>query len=147
MSSRFLSSTVLTAVLATATVAHAAPGAPNFNAAIWGDGVLWGTKGTANLPPPNEHNMQSFDGIFVVTNENNPAEQLPVSEAAPGNPAYNGGRWALYLVTWTPDGFAHYGGIVPILTSYEEILDNEDYGYLEIESGGAYFQCPLLPVL
>ena len=26
--------------------------APNFNPAVWGDGQLWGTKGTTALPAP-----------------------------------------------------------------------------------------------
>ena len=78
---------------------------PNFGAAVYGDGEVWGTKGTTDLPPPNEHNAQSFDKLFKVVNSNNPGVQLPISEAAPGNPDYNGGRWATYVVTWTEQGF------------------------------------------
>ena len=39
-----------------------------------------------------------------------------------------------------------YGGYAPILTSEEDVTYNEQAGYLTIESGNNYFQCPLLPV-
>ncbi len=128
----------------------AAAQAPNFSAAIYGDGEVWGTKGTTDLPPPNAHNAQSFDKLFMVVNSNNPGVQLAVSEAAPGNRAYNGGRWATYVVTWTEAGInAH--GVVPILTSYADIQMQENLGYLTTAPGSIggpqqFFQCPLLPV-
>lgn len=134
-------------LLVFANIANAGPGQPNFMAAIYGDGEIWGTKGTTSLPAPNENNAQSFDKIYVVTNANNPnSVQLPVSEAAPGNPNYNGGRWSLQTATWTAEGFVAHGGYAPVLTSEEDIKYNEELGYLIIESGSAYFQCPLLPV-
>jgi hypothetical protein len=67
-----------------------------------------------------------------------------VGEAAPGNPAYNGGRWATYTVTWK------VGSTPVLLTSYSEVMGHA--GDLMIEQGSpaggppAYFQCPLLPV-
>jgi len=134
-------------LLVLANFANAGPGQPNFMAAIYGDGEVWGTKGTTSLPAANENNSQSFDNIYVVTNANDPnAVQLPVSEAAPGNPNYNGGRWSLQTATWTAEGFVAYGGFAPILKSEEDIKYNEGLGYLIIESGSTYFQCPLLPV-
>jgi len=127
--------------------AMAGPGQPNFMPALYGDGEVWGTKGTTSLPAPNGSNVQSFDNLYVITNANDPnTVQLPVSEAAPGNPNYNGGRWSLQNVTWTASGFMAYGGYAPVLTSEEEIKYNEGLGYLEITSGSIYFQCPLLPV-
>ncbi len=89
--------------------------------------------------------------MYVITNSNNPLGQLPVSEAAPGNPAYNGGRWFTHTVEWTAEGFMAYG-IVPVLTSYEDIQIQQNAGYLVITPGSfpdgppVYFQCPLLPV-
>jgi len=130
-----------------ANLAMADPGQPNFGAAIYADGEVWGTKGTTSLPAPNAANTQSFDGLYVFSNANDPdAVQLPVSEAAPGNPHYNGGRWSLQVVTWTATGFVAYGGFAPVLKSLDEIIYNEEMGYLEIESGSNYFQCPLLPL-
>ena len=127
--------------------------APNFSQSVYGDGVAWGTKGTTTLPAPNEKNVQSFDKLFVITNG---AEgQLPVSEAAPGNPMYNGGRWFTWTATWA-NNVPHE---IPVLTSYDgdgfnSIKFHEDMGHLTLKPGspggpGAppnYFQCPLLPV-
>ena len=124
--------------------------APNFMPALYGDGEVWGTKATTTLPPPNGHNDQSFDALFVIIN-NPDAVQLPVSEAAPGNPDYNGGRWFTHTVLWTEEGLAAHDP-VPVLTSYEEILLHEDMGHLAVSPGSfdggppPYFQCPLLPV-
>jgi hypothetical protein len=89
----------------------------------------------------------------VVTNSNHPDGQLPVAEAAPGNPDYNGGRWATHTATWTQAGF-NVHGTVPILESYDDVMLHQSLGHLEITLGspggpGApphYFECPLLPV-
>ncbi len=142
---------VLALSLTVVGTASANPGKPNFTPQIWGDGQLWGTKGAATLPAPNAHNVQSFDKLFVITNSNNPEGQLPVSEAAPGNPNYNGGRWFTHTVTWTQAGFdAH--GIVPVLKSYDDIMLHYKLGHLTITPGSPeggpppYFECPLLPV-
>ena len=129
--------------------AFAGPGKPNFGPAIYGDGEVWGTKGTTPLPAPNEHNEQSYDKLFVIVNSN--AEgQLPVSEAAPGNRYYNGGRWFTHTVMWTQAGIdAH--GTVPVLKSYDDVMLHESLGHLSIAEGSPeggpmpYFQCPLLP--
>ena len=134
-----------------AATGFANPGKPSFDPELYADGDVWGTKGTTNLPAPNAHNLQSFDKLFVITNSNNPLGQMPVGEAAPGNPYYNGGRWFTHTVEWTATGFMAHG-IVPVLTSYDEIVEQEDLGYLVITPGSfpqgppVYFQCPLLPV-
>lgn len=133
-----------------AQLAGAAPGQPNFMPSVYGDGVAWGTKGTTILPAPNEANRDSFDNLYVITNSNNPEGQLPVSEAAPGNTEYNGGRWFTHSVEWTAEGFLAHG-IVPILKSDEEIDYHESLGHLVVTPGSfpagppVYFQCPLLP--
>jgi hypothetical protein len=138
-------------VLLAPSIAQAAPGAPNFGPSLYADGEVWGTKGTTALPAPNGHNGQSFDKLFVITNSNNPDGQLPVGEAAPGNPNYNGGRWFTHTVEWTPAGFADHG-TTPVLTSYDDIMVHWLLGHLTITPGSPedgpppYFQCPLLPV-
>jgi hypothetical protein len=144
---------ILTILLSLAVTlpAAAAPGKPNFSPSVWGDGRLWGTKGAAELPPPNANNLVSFDKLFVITNSNNPNGQLPVSEAAPGNPAYSGGRWYTHTVMWTEAGFADHG-IVPVLTSYADVMLHSSLGHLTITPGSFdggppdFFECPLLPV-
>ena len=122
--------------------AQAAPGQPDFAPALYADGELWGTKFAATLPPANAHNQQSFDGLFVILN--GVAGHVPVAEAAPGNPDYNGGRWATYQVTWLEEPV--------LLTSYADILYHEDMNNLVIVDGTfpmgppPFFECPLLPV-
>ena len=131
--------------------ASAAPGKPNFSPQLYADGGVYGTKGAAALPAPNEHNMQSFDKLFAIINGAD--GQMPVAEAAPGNPNYNGGRWATQTVEWTPEGFEAHGD-VPVLTSYAEIMVHYELGHLTITAGSPdpvngppdYFECPLLPV-
>ncbi len=138
-------------LLLTAGMAMAAPGKPSFEASLWADGELFGSKGTTPLPAPNEHNLQSFDKLYVITNSNSPEGQLPVAEAAPGNPGFSGGRWFTHTVEWTMQAFTDFG-FVPVLTSDDEVLDYADMGYLIITPGSfpdgppVYFQCPLLPV-
>jgi len=122
---------------------------PNFGPAVYGDGAVWGTKGTTALPAPNQHNVQSFDKLFVIVN--GAAGQLPVSEAAPRNPLYNGGRWFTHTVMWTAEGIAAHDPL-PVLMSYDDIMVHYYLGHLVIAPGSPmggppdYFQCPLLPV-
>jgi hypothetical protein len=141
---------ILMGVLIFSSVAFAGPGKPNFGPSIYADGETWGTKATTVIPAPNEHNLQSFDMLFVVTNSNADG-QLPVGEAAPRNPDYNGGRWFTHTVEWTADAFGEFDTF-PLLTSYDDILHFENEGFLEVMPGSfdggppPYFQCPLLPV-
>ncbi|MEN4040963.1 MAG: hypothetical protein ROW39_01365 [Anaerolineaceae bacterium] len=131
----------LTLLLALAMLVFALPvsaAAPNFGPAIYADGQAWGTKALGSLPPPNDHNGQSFDMLFAFTN--GVAGQLPVSEAGPGNPNYNGGRWSLQSATWA-------GGAQPVLiTSYAQLAMYVDAGLITVTSANTYFLCPLLPV-
>jgi hypothetical protein len=132
---------ILVLSLVFAVPAFAGPGTPNFGPAIYADGEVWGTKGTASLPAPTENNVQSFDKLFSFTN--GVQGQLPVAEAAPGNPDYNSGRWYAHSVTWINEADA------VLLTSYADIMAHA--GELTITPGALdnpanFFQCPLLPV-
>ena len=134
---------VLTLVLALSLVlaVPALADGPNFDPAIYADGEAWGTKGTASLPAPTDNTEQSFDKLFRFTN--GVEGQLPVAEAAPGNPDYNGGRWYAHSVTW------NNGADAVLLTSYADIIAHASE--LTITPGALddpanFFQCPLLPV-
>jgi hypothetical protein len=122
---------------------------PNFSAAVYADGEVWGTKGTTELPAPRSNNLQSYDKLFVVVN--GAAGQLPVAEAAPGNALYNGGRWFTHTVMWTADGLGAHDPL-PVLMSYDDIQLHYSLGHLSIAPGSPaggpapFFQCPLLPV-
>jgi hypothetical protein len=129
-------------------------GGPNFQAGLWADDEQWGTKVTTGLPDAKK-NGHSFDAFYFITAEGWTASdgpggwlQPPVMEAAPGNPAYNGGRWKTIRVTvLNPDGISFP------LTSEAEIVQEAAEGDLMVgtqpEPDGAhpwlYFQCPLLP--
>lgn len=131
----------LSLFLSLALAVVAAPAAaegPNFGPAIYADGRAWGTKGLGSLPPPNGSNGQSFDMLFAFTN--GVSGQLAVSEAGPGNPNYNGGRWNLQSAAWVE-------GAQPVLiTSYDQLMMYVDAGLIEVASANTFFLCPLLPV-
>lgn len=143
-----------TALAIGAGTAVAAPGKPAFTDQIYGDGETWGTKGATTLPAPTDDNAQSFDPlVFIARDATSPPVQLPVSEAAPGNPAYNGGRWI--SMTATIEDMSHDFGTSP-LTSYSEVLTAISNDLLNPLVPGApviggsklrpdYFECPLLP--
>lgn len=138
---RKISVLTLVLVLSLVFAVPALADGPNFNPAIYADGEAWGTKGTASLPAPTDNTEQSFDKLFRFTN--GVEGQLPVAEAAPGNPDYNGGRWHAYSVTWNNEADA------VLLTSYADIIAHASE--LAITPGALddpanFFQCPLLPV-
>lgn len=144
---------LLLAVLAfflTTGIAMAGRGKPNFGPSVYANGVAWGTKGTTTIPAPNDHNLQSFDFLYVITN--GPEGQLPVSDAAPRDSYYNGGRWFTHTAVWNADGMAAHDPL-PILRSYEELMVHYQLEHIDIFEGSPdpdmtpdYFQCPLLPV-
>jgi hypothetical protein len=148
---RTIAAAALTTLVIAVGTAAAMPGAPDFGPHIYADGQAWGTKVTTELPEPMGGNYHSFDKLFVVTNSDNPDPQLPVGEAGPGNPGYNGGRWYTHTVMWTEAGFAAHNP-VPILMSYDDIMLHESLGHLEVTPGTPgpppppFFSCPLLPV-
>ena len=115
------------ALLVLAGVALANPGKPTFGPVIYADGEVWGTKAVTTLPAPNGNNEQSFDKLFVIVN--GAPGQLPVGEAAPGNPAYNGGRWFTHTAMWTAEGMAAHDPL-PVLMSYADIQLHEKLGHV-----------------
>ena len=76
--------------------------------------------------------------------------QRAVSESAPGDRDYNGGRWNVMLVAFTEEGLAVYdpdenGSINEEITNAEEVLEAAELGYITITEPGVYFECPLKP--
>jgi len=140
---------LLAAMLLAMTAGTVGAQQPNFSPALYGDGALWGTKGTTELPAPRANNLQSFDALFVFVN--GAPGQLPLSEAAPGNPMYNGGRWFTHTAMWTAAGMAAFNPL-PVVTSYDQLATYVSQGYVTVAPGSPtggpppYFQCPLLPV-
>jgi hypothetical protein len=99
--------------------------------AIYADGDLFGTVLQGSLPY-NSHD-ESYDLLFQV-----PGQQA-VSEAGPGNPDYNGGRWLPVSVIWNSDPY--------LLTSYEAVLAAAAAGDITLgePDRAAAFLCPLIP--
>lgn len=74
------------------------------------------------------------DALYGTTNSNHPDGQLPVAEAAPRNPLFDGRRWFAHTVTWTQAGLdAH--GTFPLLTSRDDVPFHEGLGHLTITEG------------
>ena len=112
-----------------------------------GERRLYGTVVTPTSfknPPP-----RSTDIIYSF-GMNELQGQRSVSEAAPGDRDYNGGRWLVHFAFFTTLGESIHDadgdGIVDFeLTNAEEVLAHEALGHLEIVDGNFYFVCPLLP--
>jgi hypothetical protein len=132
--------------------AAANPGAPSQDGAIYGRDKLWRTKFTAELPAPNDHNRGSFDDLYFIVHDGGPV-QLPLSEAAPGDTEYNGGRWVSetsVVLDWET-----YEEEYQPITNAEAFHEAVMAGVLSEPTLGApgtppvrpdYFQCPLLRV-
>lgn len=97
---------------------------------IYADDQLWATFGTANLPPGPTN---SFDKLYAFPG----TSLIEVSDAGPGNPAYNGGRWEVHDVMFA-------AGATPVqYTNAQAILDAAAAGQLTISGPVMYFDCPL----
>ena len=115
--------------------------------AIWAHGVIYGTVATPtsfNLPP-----AQSTDTIYSFM-LSGLTGQRSVSESAPGDRNYNGGRWSVKLVFFTDQGKAVHdpdndGNVNFELTSAEQVQAHEALGHLTIMETSIYFECPLRP--
>jgi hypothetical protein len=121
-----------------AAPASAAPHAnhgrsPIVSGAIWADGTLLGTRPLGSLP--FNDNEQAFDHLYMING------QAAVSEAGPGNPAYNGGRWIPTPVTKMMSFPSD-----TVITSYAELLDAQEQGWVVIGDGDTSntFLCPLI---
>lgn len=145
------SATLLTTLLAGACIAGSfqilAGPAVRVADAIWANDRLYGTVATdTKFKSPPAH---STDAIYSFAGSGLEG-QRSVSEAAPGDPDYNGGRWSVMAVTFTDLGlFMHdmdNDGMVDFeLTNAEDVLAHAALGHLTIEDANVYFECPLRP--
>jgi hypothetical protein len=76
--------------------------------------------------------------------------QRAISDAAPGDPDFNGGRWAVVPVTFTELGMAVHdpdgdGEVNFELTSADQVHEHVGLGHVVLEPTTIYFECPLLP--
>lgn len=113
--------------------AAAAP--PEFAGRIYADGDVWATKAVADLPLPTDDNAQSYDKLFPSPG----TDLLAVAEAAPGEPAYNGGRWAVHPLTWHVEPTQ--------LESDAAVHHYASEGYVSFpEEAQDAFECPLVRI-
>ena len=82
--------------------------------------------------PTNLPDHGKFDTIYVLG-----GDLAAVSETAPGDMDYNGGRWEVRVVTFTGSSPMQY-------TNAEDILAAAGRGDLEIGDVVKRFQCPLV---
>jgi hypothetical protein len=76
--------------------------------------------------------------------------QRAVSDAAPGDADYNGGRWSVKIVTFTAQGLAAHDpdgdGMANFeLTNADAVVAHEALGHITIRDTPVYFECPLIP--
>jgi hypothetical protein len=124
-----LSVLILTAAsLLFPTVLQAQSGPPA--GMIYAHDVLFRTVGTpTDLPDRGE-----FDTIYVFG-----GNLASVSESAPGDPDYNGGRWEVRMVTFI--------SIAPTqFTNAEDLLAAAESGDVTISDVVRRFECPLIHV-
>lgn len=122
---------VIAAVLSSlvfAVAAFAGLGPPG--GTIYAHDVAYRTIGTpADLPP-----VGKFDHIYVLG-----GELANVSDAAPGDKEFNGGRWEVLPVTWLT--------IPPTqFTNAEQIHMAAQKGQIQIGAPVRHFECPLIPM-
>lgn len=114
----------------TASIVAAAAGPPALSFYI--DGVRYRTVGTPTDFSRTGAPAHSFETIYALG-----GDLINVSEAAPGQPGFRGGRWMVLPVTWNVD---------PVqLTSNEQVEAYAEAGMITIGSTPVKeFECPVI---
>lgn len=142
--SSFILATVLSATTAGPVLADRAVQVEDV---IWANDHIYDTILTdtnfRNPPPHSTDTLYNFDMSGL-------AGQRPVSDAAPGMPGYNGGRWSVKLVVFTPEGMAAHdpdgdGTVNFELMNAADVLTHEGLGHITIMDTDIAFTCPLIP--
>ena len=128
---RLLGMLSLAVLLSTISVVPAAPAGqgPPMNRIYAHDELYTGVNAPRDLPDNG-----NFDAIYVLG-----AGLMPVSDAAPGDRDYNGGRWEVRIVTFV--------GMSPTqFTSADQIAAAVSMGKVTIGEVVRRFECPLIPL-
>jgi hypothetical protein len=128
---RLLGALSLAAVLATLSLAPTAPAAqgPPMNRIYAHDELYTGVNSPRDLPHEGR-----FDAIYVLG-----PGLMPVSEVAPGDGTYNGGRWEVRIVSFVGMSPAQF-------TNAEQIAAAAAMGKISIGEVVRRFECPLIPL-
>ena len=115
--------------------------------AIWANDAIYSTVLTTNsFRNPPRHSVD----ILYNFNMSGLTGQRSVSDAAPGDDWYNGGRWWVHMVVFTDAGKAVHdpdgdGEVNFELTNAGAVLHHaENLGHLEIHETEMFFSCPLV---
>lgn len=142
---RILTTALSLALVLTASAAMAGRAA-RVEEALWGAGELWDTVLTpTTFKQPPSHSVDLLFNFAMSGLQG----QRAVSSNVPGDPAYNGGRWWVQMVVFTPQGILAHdpdgdGSVDFELTSAEEVADHVELGHLRVFETSTYFECPLL---
>lgn len=128
-------------------IAAYAGGATRVANAIWANEVIYDTVITPTsfkMPPSVSTDRLYNFGMSGLEG------QRSVSESAPGQRGYNGGRWHVQMVVFTEEGMHVHDpdgdGMVNFeLMSAAEVLKHQNLGHLIINDTMIYFECPMLP--
>ncbi len=103
-------------------------------------GTLFYEGGTVRtIVPAAPLNEPGSDNLFVVTS-GGVEGQLAIAGVAPGDPSYNGGKWAFHAVEWNDPADA------TLLTSEADVLEAEANGLVTVTRVEANdFKCPVQP--
>jgi hypothetical protein len=141
LSLKYLGVSFLILTVGIIAVSFAGVGPPALDA-IWADGELYGTVATPTELPDQgpKDGLYNFIGL---------EGQRAVSEAKPGDNDYNGGRWQVYLLSFTDEGKSIHDsdddGVVDFeLTSWEMVNHHISLGHLESAGLGPSLVCPLI---
>ncbi|MDF1553178.1 MAG: hypothetical protein P1P84_08960 [Deferrisomatales bacterium] len=147
MRAPIIATSLATAILLlfAAQLAAAAPATRVANA-IWAHDSIYDTVATDTtfMSPP----LHSTDVIYSFM-MSGLMGQRSVAEYAPGDREYNGGRWNVQVVVYTPAGLEEFddgsGFVTYELTNAEAVEEAADQGLLTIRPANFYFECPLIP--
>lgn len=127
-------------LLGTTAIAKSDKAANRAEDLVWADGLIYDsilTGATFKKMPP----AHSLDILYVLVDL---PDQRPISDAAPGDGNYNGGRWWVHQVFLTEMGEMYYAGGAMELTSADDVLQMAQMGYFEIVPTETFFSCPLV---
>lgn len=136
---------VALAVLAIPSTAFAAgAGGVTDGAAFYVDGVEYRTVGTPTDLTGTKAPAHTFDTLYAIE-----GQALAVSEAAPGDTDYNGGRWQVHAIS-----IADYGAAIAMFDangsgdfdSAEEVEAALAYGAAIDNGVVASFVCPVIQI-
>ncbi len=142
---KYLSLTLITFLAAAGAQAKSDKAATKVDGAVWANGDLYNVVVTTNsFKHAPEHALDVIYNFSMSGLEG----QRSISESAPGDTDYNGGRWHVVMVLFTDQGKAVHDpdddGIVNFeLTDADMVMHHVELGHLILMDTDIRFSCPL----